>query len=44
MMGAQIASVYRKERVFLVGDAAHRLPPTGELGMNTGTQDAQTTK
>lgn len=32
---------YRVGRVFLVGDAAHRIPPWGALGMNTGIQDAQ---
>lgn len=39
MMAAQIAQAYRKGKVLLVGDAAHRLPPTGGLGMNTGIQD-----
>lgn len=39
-MASQIATEYRKDRVFLVGDAAHRLPPAGGFGMNTGIQDA----
>ncbi len=39
-MTAQVAERYRSERVFLVGDAAHRFPPTGGIGMNTGVADA----
>jgi 2,4-dichlorophenol 6-monooxygenase len=40
MMTAQVAERYRERRIILVGDAAHRFPPTGGLGLNTGVQDA----
>ncbi|MER7797140.1 FAD-dependent oxidoreductase [Microbacterium sp. NPDC096154] len=35
-----VAQKYRVGRAFLAGDAAHRHPPTGGLGLNGGIQDA----
>ncbi|MCC8936226.1 FAD-dependent monooxygenase [Bradyrhizobium sp. Arg68] len=39
-MSKQVAGQFRKGRVFVVGDAAHRFPPTGGFGLNSGVQDA----
>ena len=41
IMSAQIAERYREGRAFLVGDAGHRFPPTGGLGLNTGVEDVE---
>lgn len=39
-MTAQVAEEYQRGNIFLVGDSAHRFPPTGGLGLNTGVADA----
>jgi 2-polyprenyl-6-methoxyphenol hydroxylase-like FAD-dependent oxidoreductase len=39
-MTSQVANRFRQGRTFLVGDSAHRFPPTGGLGLNTGAAEA----
>ncbi|XP_021746639.1 uncharacterized protein LOC110712483 [Chenopodium quinoa] len=42
VMHAEVAEKFDfNNQVFLAGDAAHRFPPAGGFGMNTGIQDAQ---
>lgn len=36
----QVAQRFREGRIFLAGDAAHTMSPTGGMGMNTGAGDA----
>ncbi|WP_213575658.1 FAD-dependent monooxygenase [Rhodococcus sp. USK13] len=40
MVEGSIASKFQEGRIFLVGDAAHKHPPTTGLGLNTCVQDA----
>ncbi|KAJ9554504.1 hypothetical protein OSB04_018549 [Centaurea solstitialis] len=42
VMNAEVAEKYLacEDRIILAGDAAHRFPPAGGFGMNTGIQDA----
>ncbi|GAA3599666.1 FAD-dependent oxidoreductase [Nonomuraea rosea] len=39
-VGAAVAAAYRQGRVFLIGDAAHLMPPTGGFGGVVGVEDA----
>ncbi len=36
---ADTAETFQRGRIFLAGDAAHTMPPTGGFGGNTGVQD-----
>lgn len=38
-IAARVATRMRRERVFIAGDAAHVMPPTGAFGASTGIQD-----
>jgi 2,4-dichlorophenol 6-monooxygenase len=39
-LNAVVASDFRKGRAFILGDAAHRMPPAGAHGLNTAVQDS----
>lgn len=39
-MAALVAERFQKGNIFLVGDAAHVMPPSGGFGANTGISDA----
>lgn len=39
-MTKQVADRFRRGRLLLIGDAAHRFPHTGGFGLNSGVQDA----
>ncbi|WP_052070363.1 FAD-dependent monooxygenase [Rhodococcoides fascians] len=40
VMTSQTADSFRRDRLLLLGDAAHRFPHTGGFGLNSGVQDA----
>ncbi len=40
VMTSQTANSFRRDRLLLLGDAAHRFPHTGGFGLNSGVQDA----
>ena len=40
VMDSVLATTFQAGRVFILGDAAHRHPPTGGLGLNSAVHDA----